>query len=825
MTGQIFHVGCFDTDELTACWQRASASLKFRTRKPFAKCRIRVHNVVMQKISSPQHGCLFSTCQRLILLSAIVLLGLGGAMLRADQVVYDDTLENGWQPWGWATISYTNTAPLHSGNDSISVSSAGYQALYVHHAAMDASQFSNITFWINGGSGGQIVQVQATSNGAPQTAVVLAPLPVNSWRQETVSLASLGVATLTTFDGFWIQSQSGGVAPTFYVDDISLTTNAIVAGTNAPVAISVNASSNQHAISPLVYGVAFASSNQLSDLNLPLNRSGGNNETRYNWQISAHNLDADYYFESYPDANATPGSAADDFVANSKASGAQPMITVPMIGWAPKLGANRSIIWSYSVAKYGAQMSVDQYRTDAGNGIASPSGIAITNNDPNDANFPTNSAFEQTYVRHLIGRWGSSTNGGVPFFIMDNEHSLWQSTHQDIHPVGPTMQEIRDKIFDYASMVKSNDPNALVCGPEEWGWPGYLYSGYDQQWAGAHNDYNTADYPDRAANGGMDYMPWLLNQLRQYETNNGIRLLDYFTLHCYPQEGSVSGNAVDSATELLRNQSTRVFWDPNYVDPSWINNIIMLIPRMENWVTNYYPGTKIGITEYNWGAESSINGATAQADILGIFGRENLDLATRWTTPDAGTPTYQAIKIYRNYDGNKSTFGDTSIRTLVPNPDNLSAFGAVRTSDGALTLMVINKDLNNATPVNTAILNFNAAGPAQRWQITSGNAITRLADISITNNILSDTVPSQSITLYVLPGVVPFSLKTDTDMAPGQLTIWLNGQTGRAYQLQASADLIHWSAFATNTLMSNSFPFLVSTTNTTMQFYRGLWAH
>ena len=84
---------------------------------------------------------------------------------------------------------------------------------------------------------------------------------------------------------------------------------------------------------------------------------------------------------------------------------------------------------------------------------------------------------------------------------------------------------------------------------------------------------------------------------------------------------------------LLRNQSTRQFWDTNYVDPSWINSIIMLIPRMKSWVTNYYPGTKIGITEYNWGAESDISGATAQADILGIFGREGLDLATRWTTP------------------------------------------------------------------------------------------------------------------------------------------------------------------------------------------------
>ena len=691
---------------------------------------------------------------------------------------------------------------------------------------MNASQFTNITFWINGGSGGQNVSVQATSNGVAQAAVALASLPPNSWRQETVSLASLGVATLTTFDGFWLQVQSSGAAPTFYVDDISLSTNATTTGgINPPVSIMVNASMNRHAISPLIYGVAFALSNQLSDLNVPLNRSGGNSETSYNWQINAHNHAADWYFESLPDSPATPGASADSFVANSRNGGAQSMITIPMIGWAPKLGTSGENgdgrLGSYSIAKYGPQTGNDwQWFADAGNGIGTNSIThttwLITTNDPNDANVPVDSAFQQGYVRHLTNVWGMSTNGGVRYYLMDNEHSIWQSTHQDVHPVGPTMQEIRDKIFDYAGMVKANDPNALVCAPEEWGWPGYFNSGYDLQNSGGH---------DRANNGGWDYMPWLLDQLHQHDLNTGVRLLDYFTLHCYPQEGNVGGNAVDSATQLLRNQSTRQFWDTNYVDPSWINNIIMLIPRMKNWVASYYPGTKIGITEYNWGAENSINGATAQADILGIFGRENLDLATRWTTPDTDTPTYKAIKIYRNYDGNKSTFGDTSIKTTVPNPDNLSAFSAVRSSDGAMTLMVINKDIYNATPVNAGIANFNINGTAQRWQLTSANVITRLADISVTNNLLTDTVPSQSITLYVLPVVNPFSLNTGTAAAPGQLTIWLNGQAGLAYALQSSTDLIHWSALATNTLMSNSFPFLVSTTNTTMQFYRGLWSH
>jgi hypothetical protein len=782
----------------------------------------------MQKIAMPRHGCPNCSCQRFMLLMAIVLLGMRGAILRADQIVYDDALENGWQNWSWATVNFANTSPVHSGVNSINVSSTNYQALYVHHTAMNGSLFTNLTFWINGGSGGQVVQVQATINGTAQSPVMLVPLPVNSWRQETISLTALGVAASTAFDGFWIQAQNPGLAPMFYVDDISLSTNAVTTGTNAPVSITINASANQHTISPLIYGVAFASSaSDLEDLNAPLHRSGGNAETRYNWQINATSHAADWYFESIADDNMVGGDG-DDFIQESKSGGAQAMLTIPIIGWVAKLGPGRSILASYSTNKYGPQTGTDPYLSSAGNGIGTNktahTNWLITTNDPTDANMTADTNFQAGWVQHLTNKWGTATNGGLRYYIMDNEWSLWNSTHRDVHPVGATMDEVFTNFCNYATMVKGIDPNALVAGPEEWGWPGYLYSGYDQSVSSIYN-YNPANYPDRKAHGGQDFGPWFLSQVQQRSQAAGVRLLDIFTLHCYPQEGSVSGDAVDSATELLRNQSTRQFWDTNYVDPSWINSIIMLIPRMKDWVAAYYPGTKIGVTEYNWGAENNINGATAQADILGIFGRENLDLATRWTMPDASTPTYNAIKIYRNYDGNKSTFGDTSIQTTVPNPDNLSAFSAVRTSDGALTLMVINKDISNANPINAGITNFNATGAAQRWQLTSANIITQLADISFMNSIIKDTVPSQSITLYILPGVRPFSLVTGTSVAPGQLTVWLNGQAGQAYALQSSTDLVHWSALATNTLASNSFPFLVSTTNTTMQFYRGLWSH
>src|SRR6185369_13781137 len=107
--------------------------------------------------------------------------------------------------------------------------------------------------------------------------------------------------------------------------------------------------------------------------------------------------------------------------------------------------------------------------------------------------------------------------------------------------------------------------------------------------------------------------------------------------------------------------------------------------------------------------------------------------------------------MYRNYDGNKSGFGDTSVLAGVPNPDNLAAFAAQRTADNALTVMVISKVLSGSTPVTLALNNFSGNGAAQVWQLTSANAITRLADLNYSGGSLATSLPAQSITLFVLP--------------------------------------------------------------------------
>jgi hypothetical protein len=742
--------------------------------------------------------------------------GVAAAAL-PDQLVYSDALQNGWQNWSWASTSNT-TRYAHGGSASLAVTAAAWQAAYFDHDAQDAGAFTNLVLWLHGGpTGGQRLRIQGLLSGTGQTATNLPALAANTWQQYVISLKALGVANAIDFTGFWIADRTGGTQATFYVDDISLTGAPSASTTsNATVLLAVDAQADQHPISPLIYGVAFASSNQLADLNSPLNRSGGNGESRYNWQLNAHNHAADWYFESLADSPATAGAEGDAFVADSRNGHGEAMLTVSAVGWVAKLGANRGRLASYSIAKYGAQTGNDaQWFADAGDGVRASDNRPITWNDPNDANLPSDVAFQSGWLQHLTNRWGWAGRGGVRYYLIDNEPSLWHSTHCDVHPTGATMREVRDKFIDYAAMVKQLDPGALVAGPEEWGWSGYFYSGYDQQ-AGATNGWSR--YPDRSTNGGWDYLPWFLDQARLQAAGTGRRLLDIFTVHYYPQGGEFSDDT-SSSMQLRRNRSTRSLWDTNYVDATWINDRIKLIPRLKSWVAAYYPGTQTGITEYNWGAESHANGGTTQADVLGIFGREGLDVATRWTAAATNTPVHRAFKMYRNYDGHNSAFGDISVRAVAPNPDELAVFGAVRSSDGALTVMAIHKRLTGTQPVTVQTTNFNAGATVQVWQLVS-NAIVRLPDASVVGGSVTQVLPPQSVTLLVAAAQTKPRLRVGSGAVRGTVQVQLEGQTGRSYTLYESQTLTDWRAVSTNTLSANPLSFNLPTTSAAPTFYQ-----
>jgi hypothetical protein len=151
-------------------------------------------------------------------------------------------------------------------------------------------------------------------------------------------------------------------------------------------------------------------------------------------------------------------------------------------------------------------------------------------------------------------------------------------------------------------------------------------------------------------------------------------------------------------------------------------------------------------------ALDDINGALAQADVLGIFGREGLDLATIWGDPKPTDPGAYAFRMYRNYDGAGSRFGDVSVSAVSGDQGQLAVYGAQRSSDGALTVMVINKTGNDLTsPLSVA--GVNGQGPAQRFTYGTADlaSIARGTDLPVTNGGISATYPANSITLLVLP--------------------------------------------------------------------------
>src|SRR5438067_13495312 len=115
--------------------------------------------------------------------------------------------------------------------------------------------------------------------------------------------------------------------------------------------VAVDAVANVHAIDPNIYGTAFASTAQLADLNVPLNRNGGNASDTYSYQQDATNHASDWYFESIASGTGN-GQGMDSWISSTNAAGAQANITLNLFDWAAKLGPNRSILGSFSTGTF-----------------------------------------------------------------------------------------------------------------------------------------------------------------------------------------------------------------------------------------------------------------------------------------------------------------------------------------------------------------------------------------------------------------------------------------------------------------------------------------
>jgi hypothetical protein len=596
-------------------------------------------------------------------------------------------------------------------------------------------------------------------------------------------------------------------------------------------ALTVNVGSPGNSISPDIYGMDTyllhanaADDAAVAPTNITVDRWGGDSTERYNYQLDVTSSIADWYFENqggtggdgWPPVSGV--KAFDAVVESNNSKGIKTLGTVPVLGWVAK----DSTSCSFPVATYPGQESVDTYR-ECGNGKLAATGNNITGNSPTltsiaepppappAASAATTAWAEATWAggwtEYLVNKFGAGNSGtGVAIYDLDNEPSWWDAEDFDVHPLPFTYDEVTNGGIGTALAIKTVDPTALVSGPVMDYWWDYFYSKKDVEsgWNQGPCYQPWSNPVDRKAHGGIPLIEYYLQQFAAAQTTYGMRLLDYLDLHTYfaAQYPTNSGNSLglnpagDTGAQKARLNSTRAYWDPTYTDPDTYvapayggfqqpNYITdsnytasctvpaqapQLIRMMKSWIANDYPGTKTAIDEYNFGGMEAINGALAQADILGIFGREGLDLGAMWPTKDPSEqiPGMMAFAIYRNYDlaNDGATFGNTvlpSTSTLSGNDaeGQLAIYGAQRSSDGAITVVVINKTFGDLKST-LSLANFtSSSGSAQAYLYSNANLaaivgpsavpVTPPASGSTTSTIANYTFPAQSITLFVAP--------------------------------------------------------------------------
>lgn len=503
-------------------------------------------------------------------------------------------------------------------------------------------------------------------------------------------------------------------------------------------ALKVDVNAERHAISPYIYGMAYPDPALAKEISLPINRWGGDATTRYNWKFDSTNAGDDWFFMAQ--GSGVPSRDVDALITRSQGWNGKVLLTIPIIDYISSVTGTDC---TYPVSIFGPQQKTNPYvhplvngqKTDAGNGRTADGKVLppLTKEQILRTHIHNSPQYQGEWIMHLVEKFGAIDKGGVGVYELDNEPGGWGNTHRDVHPGELGDDELVSRSLAYAAAIKAVDPSALVLGPGDFIMH-YQSDGIPGDGKNEHDGLGQGDY--------------YLQQMALYEQQHKLRLLDYFDEHYY-------ATAQDGQNDAITLEATRSFWDPTYKEKNWIGKwrgAINLIPSFHQWVDKYYPGTKIGISEYGYGDNHTLVGALAQADVLGIFARERLDLACCFGPPKATDAKANAFRLFLNYDGHGGKFGDTYVQSTSEDQGKLAIYGAVRGTDKALTLLVINKTTNALTS-HITLAGFTPADSAKVFQFSAADLqkLQALPDQHVTPDGFSATFPARSMTLFAIP--------------------------------------------------------------------------
>lgn len=422
-------------------------------------------------------------------------------------------------------------------------------------------------------------------------------------------------------------------------------------------------------ISPYIYGVNHPDWAKMG-AGFTVVRQGGNRMTAYNWETNASNAGSDWNHQndSHLGESNEPGWTARTFMDAGQKNGAAVILTVPTAGYV-------------SADKNGdgdVNKTPDYLNKRFHKSYAKKSGPLA---------FPPDTKDKSVYQDEFVAWIERVKSPSTPvWFSLDNEPDLWGHTHQRIWPKNPTYAQIIANNIEFATGIKSVAPKTLVFGPANYGWQGFR---------------RFQDAPDA---NNRDFLDVYLAAMKEAGKKAGKRLVDVLDIHWYPeaQGGGIricfgDGTNDKPETQTARIQAPRSLWDSTYVEDSWIaksigGKPIVLLPGVLGQIEKQYPGTKLAITEYNYGGPNHISGAIAQADVLGIFGRFGLFAATNWGLNANNRAELAGFRAFIDYDGKGSRFGDLGLSVVGTKAPTNSVYAALDSKNSSrMTVVLINK--------------------------------------------------------------------------------------------------------------------------------------
>ncbi|MBB6051631.1 glycoside hydrolase family 44 protein [Armatimonas rosea] len=687
---------------------------------------------------------------------------------RADEpiVVYRDGMGEGWDDWSWATRDKASAAMAANGINGIAMTLKGSEGLYFHHTAFPADGYGSLEFLYKGAPD-TVMATVFDEYAKPRRQLKLGSYVVNGavglkdgWQKISIPLKAMGVGVGDKISGVVLQCAMPSASGQVGFDDISLMpdTSLPEAPKALTIPVAVDTQAGKHAISPTIYGVAHASKQEAEALGATLNRWGGNPNSRHNWVSNLWNSGSDWEFRNHagekPQTKA--GGAADAFVQDNRALGITSYMTVPTLGWVAKNGniqvKSENVPWNTGPGVSGCDGPIAGYDPTENRNRTSVRSVARKNKPFELYPAPGDTVYQDEWINHLVKLHGNGAGSGVKYYAMDNEPDLWSHTHRDVHPAQMGYDDTFKNFTDYATAVKAVDPTALVAGPAVSGWISYFYSALDR----GTDDFRTG--ADRRAHGDTPFIPWFLQQAKAFDAKRGKRTLDVLDIHYYPQGENIYSDAKDPALRALRIRSVRSLWDKDYRDESWIANTgdgpsVRLIPRMKDWIAQCYPGTKLAIGEWSFGAEGDISGGLAAAEALGVFGREGVDVACFWTRPKLFTPAAAAFQLFRRPEPGQAGFGDRGCQSTYGQGERLAVFSATESKTGALTLVLINKTPKATITVPLSITGHDG-GASRLWRFSAEKPNQLSAEVGpkVSGGKASISLPPYSATLVRIGG-------------------------------------------------------------------------